>query len=284
MPDDQTLAQWTSLPLPPAAGVELQLLWPNGIATSWAQIADHSLVVRLGYGSTYFCFQGDIESQQESAIAASGHEVACDVYLMGHHGSRYASSSSWLSAMHPKLAPVSFGTNSYGHPTADALCRVQQAGAKVFATQRLGTITITSDGTTLTVSPDQPETKDYCAAGADYWSTAPTEAPTGTPATGAINVTATVNDATPCQNTHVIVTVHAADEDGHPAMHANVTSDWKYKSSTSHESATTDMDGQAILDRSIGMASAGYTVTVDATVTLGASSGTVSTSFTPQAC
>ncbi|MCA1810616.1 MAG: hypothetical protein LC623_01230 [Halobacteriales archaeon] len=35
--------------------------------------------------------------------------------------------------------------------------------------QRLGTIAIQSNGTTLAVTPDQAETKDSCAAGASYW-------------------------------------------------------------------------------------------------------------------
>jgi beta-lactamase superfamily II metal-dependent hydrolase len=46
---------------------------------------------------------------------------------------------------------------------------VQTVGAKVYATDRLGTIVIQTDGANVAVTPDAPETKDYCAAGASYW-------------------------------------------------------------------------------------------------------------------
>lgn len=168
LPNDVQFARSDFISLPAsAAGVSAQILWPNGPASSWGSIADSSIVVRLRLGTVDYCFQGDIESPQESTLSNAAGD--CEVYLMGHHGSKYASSAGWLSQLHPKLAPVSFGHNSYGHPTPEALCRVQQAGAKVYATQRLGSIVIQTDGTNLTVTPDQPETKDYCASGASYW-------------------------------------------------------------------------------------------------------------------
>ncbi|HUR63443.1 MAG TPA: MBL fold metallo-hydrolase [Candidatus Thermoplasmatota archaeon] len=151
-----------------AAGASAQILWPAGAAPSWGNIADSSIVVHLTLGSVDYCFQGDVESPQEASLAGAAG-IDCEIYLMGHHGSKYASSAGWLGKLHPKLAPVSFGANGYGHPTPEALCRVQQAGAKVYATHRLGAIVIQTDGTATTVTPDQPETKDYCASGASYW-------------------------------------------------------------------------------------------------------------------
>lgn len=180
---DQRFHQFDTIPIPNApANLQLQILWPaSTIISNWDKIADSSIVLRMTYGSVGFCFQGDIETGQESTLAGYSRDMDCEVYLMGHHGSRYASSSSWLSKMDPEFAPVSFGANSYGHPTSEALCRVQQSGAQVFATQRLGTITISTDGSSVTVSPNQPETKDYCSAGANYWtSTTTTPTPTAT--------------------------------------------------------------------------------------------------------
>jgi competence protein ComEC len=169
---DARFHQWDTLPLPATAGVAVQILWPpdDYQGNDWDEIADNSLVLRASHGSVDFCFQGDIETAQENTLAGYPQDLDCDVYLMGHHGSKYASGTTWLGKMHPQVAPVSFGENSYGHPTPEALCRVQQAGAKVYATGRLGNITITSGGDQVTVSPDGPETKDYCAAGASYWA------------------------------------------------------------------------------------------------------------------
>lgn len=155
-----------------AAGVRAQVLWPPALQRgSWEDIALSSVVVRLAFGDTSFCFQGDIEHAQEDAIVASGLEVRCDVMLAGHHGSRHATGASWLAKVRPGHVVVSFGNNSYGHPTAEALCRLQEAGAQVYATHRLGTIVAATDEATLRVAPAQPETADYCRPGADYWTT-----------------------------------------------------------------------------------------------------------------
>lgn len=146
-------------------GARATLLWPEAMPSSWDAIAEASLVVRLSFGATSFCFQGDVETAQEARL-----DGACTVYLVGHHGSRYASGDAWLARMRPSIAVVSFGENPFGHPTSEALCRVQQAGAAVYATHRAGDVAVESDGTGARVVAGTPESKDYCAPGADYWS------------------------------------------------------------------------------------------------------------------
>lgn len=152
-----------------AAGVSARFFWPPAAPQGpWDDIAEDSLGVRLSYGETAYCFQGDVEIAQENALAKSP-DLQCDVYLVGHHGSRHASAATWLVTMQPKVAVVSFGENSYGHPTSEALCRVQKYGGPVYATHRLGDVVVETDGRSIAVEPDRPETKDYCAAGASYW-------------------------------------------------------------------------------------------------------------------
>lgn len=143
------------LPLPSATAT---FLWPPGLAPGgWDAIAESSLVVRLRHGATSFCFQGDIEEQQERQL-----EGRCDVYLVGHHGSRYASSAPWLARMQPSVAVVSHGPNPYGHPAPEALCRVQQAGAQVHATAGAGAIIVESDGALVRVAQGEPLASDPC--------------------------------------------------------------------------------------------------------------------------
>ena len=140
------------------------LLWPSAFAPGgWDAIAEASLVIRLQHGATSFCFQGDIEAGQEAMLAGR-----CDAYLVGHHGSRFASSADWLARMDPAIAVASFGENAYGHPHPDALCRVQQAGATVYTTHRSHGVVLASDGLRLQVVRGQAESADYCA-GASYW-------------------------------------------------------------------------------------------------------------------
>jgi beta-lactamase superfamily II metal-dependent hydrolase len=162
-----------ALALPPAAeaaGVRAEVLWPPASELpGWSRIADASIVVRLSYGATSFCFQGDIAAQQERAVEARLAGRGCTVLLVGHHGSRYASSAPWLRAAHPRIGVVSFGANPFGHPASEALCRVQRAGAAVYATQRDGTVVVSSDGREVRVlGGARPEQQDYCAPGATY--------------------------------------------------------------------------------------------------------------------
>ena len=45
--------------------------------------------------------------------------------------------------------------NDYGHPDADTLSRLQKAGAKVMRTDTQGTLTLTTDGVNLTLTPER---------------------------------------------------------------------------------------------------------------------------------
>lgn len=141
------------------------LLWPPAFAPGgWDAIAEASLVVRLTHGATSFCFQGDIEVAQERQLAAD-----CDVYLVGHHGSRHASSAEWLARMGPRFAVASFGDNGYGHPHPEALCRIEQAGASLLFTHRTGNVVLASGASGLSLLRGEPETRSYCEDGASYW-------------------------------------------------------------------------------------------------------------------
>lgn len=167
--DERPFGPGDAIDLPAGSGASATLLWPSSFAGGWDAIGPSSLVVRLVHGASAFCFQGDIEEAQERALAGSRVEARCDAYLVGHHGSRSASTAAWLARMQPRVAVASFGDNAFGHPTAEALCRLQQAGAQAVATQR-GDVVLASDGAGVRLERGQAETRDYCAPGADYWA------------------------------------------------------------------------------------------------------------------
>ena len=48
-----------------------------------------------------------------------------------------------LRAVQPEYAIISVGSNSYGHPTRDALLRLTDAGVSVYRTDLQGNIYIT---------------------------------------------------------------------------------------------------------------------------------------------
>ena len=84
-------------------------------------------------------------------MLASGMDLSADVLKVGHHGSSTSTCDAFLDAVAPTYAVISCGTgNSYGHPHAETLNKLRAAGVKMFRTDDQGTITVTSEGSTLT--------------------------------------------------------------------------------------------------------------------------------------
>ena len=148
------------------------LAWPARFAFGGAEIevlapvADYmpaetpknndSLVLRVSYGSRGFLLTGDIERPIERAMAEDGELRPADVLKVAHHGSRTSSTEEFLAAVHPLFALISAGyENSYGHPHATVLDRLNDGHAQVLRTDRRGMITIRSDGRRLTVETFQ---------------------------------------------------------------------------------------------------------------------------------
>jgi beta-lactamase superfamily II metal-dependent hydrolase len=78
--------------------------------------------------------------------------LKADVLKVGHHGSKYSSSSTFLSTVKPKYAVISVGKdNPYGHPSPLTLSKLKSIGAEILKTDEQGTITITSDGHTIKI-------------------------------------------------------------------------------------------------------------------------------------
>ncbi len=286
---DRRLAAGDRLPLPASteqAGVVAQVLWPPGPTVDhWGEVAEGSLMVRLSHGTVDTCFQGDISTAEEADILTLAPGIECEGYLVGHHGSAHASSRAWLEQLDPQVAVVSFGDNPYGHPTSEALCRVQSAGADVYATHRLGTVSLTSDGSNLTVTPDQPETQAYCQAGASYWGSAPSDTdPAPESLDGTLTVEAEPSDPEPCRYTDVTIVTRVTDTNGTGVANATVRTTWHYKTSAPDENATTDDRGWANVTRYISGASAGYTVEVEVQAWTADHGGQTTTRFTPQTC
>jgi competence protein ComEC len=131
-------------------GVEFHVLHPP---TPWARQGDDlnedSIVLEVRYNAFDALLMGDAGFVAESAMAPALHRV--DLLKVGHHGSKTASSDAFLAAAQPQAAVVSVGRNNYGHPSPDALARLDHAGAAVWRTDQQGLVTVTTDGRTFTV-------------------------------------------------------------------------------------------------------------------------------------
>ena len=60
-----------------------------------------------------------------------------------HHGSKYSSSEAFLKSVDCDIAIISAGENNlYGHPHKETLERLEEAGCKVYRTDKDGAIII----------------------------------------------------------------------------------------------------------------------------------------------
>jgi competence protein ComEC len=110
-----------------------------------ADVNDHGIVLLVTYGRERLLFQADAGLPVEARLA--GRVGRVDVLKVGHHGSRSASSESWLEELSPGTAVISVGArNRYGHPAPEVVERLRRLGITVLRTDQLGTITFASDG------------------------------------------------------------------------------------------------------------------------------------------
>ena len=64
-----------------------------------------------------------------------------EVLVVGHHGSKYSTSTDLLEKTSPEIAIISVGAdNLYGHPTEETLQRLLDAGCEIYRTDLHGTI------------------------------------------------------------------------------------------------------------------------------------------------
>lgn len=128
-------------------GVEIEVLGPApGRPPTVSN--DRSLVVRLRYRAVSMLLAGDVERGGERALLVR----RADVLKVAHHGSRTSSSEAFLAGSRPRVALVSVGyANPFGHPHEEVLGRLARAGARVFRTDRDGTLSVVTDGASVVV-------------------------------------------------------------------------------------------------------------------------------------
>ena len=133
--------QWIDL----GDGAVLSVVGPVGAPDEYDEINDTSVVLRLTHDDVSFLLTGDITAEAETALIRSGTNLEADVLKIAHHGSRTSTSPAFLSRADPSIDVISVGaSNSFGHPTADVLDRLDDD--LVLRTDLHGDITIETDG------------------------------------------------------------------------------------------------------------------------------------------
>jgi competence protein ComEC len=107
----------------------------------------NSIVTRLDYGEFSMLFMGDAEAQTEERMLGKDLNLKANVIKVAHHGSKYATTETFVKRTQPEAAIISDGAwNRYGHPAQVVLDRLRAANAKLYRTDLQGEVTITSKG------------------------------------------------------------------------------------------------------------------------------------------
>jgi competence protein ComEC len=115
-----------------------------------------SIVLRITYGKTSFLFTGDAEREEETDIIEAGRDLSADVLKVGHHGSNTSTGYRFLREIMPEYAIISCGKgNAYGHPGEETLSRLRDADVSVFRTDLNGTVTVKSDGKSVSIDSER---------------------------------------------------------------------------------------------------------------------------------
>ena len=98
---------------------------------------DVSCVLLIETRAAHALFPGDIERGVERGLKVP----PLDYLLVAHHGSTTSTSETFLAAASPHVAVVSAGfDNRFGHPHADVMERLREAGATIANTAHSGAV------------------------------------------------------------------------------------------------------------------------------------------------
>lgn len=131
--------------------LKLEFLAPN--SENYSNLNNYSAVLKLSFGSTRVLFTGDAENVSEKEMLKADYDLESEILKIGHHGSNSSTTEDFLEAVAPKDAVISCGAgNPYGHPHKETLQRLQKAEINIHRTDLDGTIIITLDGNSYTIS------------------------------------------------------------------------------------------------------------------------------------
>ena len=118
---------------------ELTLLPPVELA---GDSNEKCLSVLCSVGDWDGLLTGDMPIEGEKRLLSQYDLPDLELFVAGHHGSKYATGEDLLEALEPETVLISVGYNTYGHPAPETLDRLAQAGAAVYRTDQLGELTV----------------------------------------------------------------------------------------------------------------------------------------------
>jgi competence protein ComEC len=152
-------------------GWQFDLLYPDdGEAADADKDNNRSCVLRVSRGRQAALLPGDLEQRGEARLLAgvAAPALRSTVLVLGHHGSRNASSPGWLAAVSPSMALASAGyRNAFHHPSPALQERLRQAGIPWWNTAVSGALIVRMTG------EGKPQLQAFRQVSPHYWQDSP---------------------------------------------------------------------------------------------------------------
>lgn len=116
-----------------------------------------SIVLKATFKNTSYLFTGDATSEVEKKIL--NKNIQATVLKVGHHGSKYSTTTDFLNKVNPKYAIISVGkNNSYNHPNQVTINKLEKKNIEIHRTDQEGSIFLKSDGKTINITSKKTNT------------------------------------------------------------------------------------------------------------------------------
>lgn len=120
---------------------KLMFLSPDGEIGKKSELNDTALVSELVSGGIKTLFTADVGFDVENYLIKK-YDLDVDILKVGHHGSKYSTSTAFLNAITPNISIIEVGKNTYGHPTKETLNKLLGIGSSIYRNDEQGTIHI----------------------------------------------------------------------------------------------------------------------------------------------
>lgn len=108
---------------------------------------DACTIVRFDGGGLSVLFGADAQEKQLEQLTGTHANLTAQVYAVAHHGSATGCAPDFLRRVRAQIAVISCGAdNTFGHPDANTVYELEQAGAQVLRTDQLGSVAVWADG------------------------------------------------------------------------------------------------------------------------------------------
>jgi competence protein ComEC len=122
--------------------VRLEILSPDRCWTGTESDTNNdAIVVRASLGEDSVLFATEPEEPAQQVLLDAGVDLTADVLKVPHHGAG-TSLEAFFQAVDPRVAVVSVGENTYGHPVPEVLDWIRATGAEVLRTDVTGDVIV----------------------------------------------------------------------------------------------------------------------------------------------